>query len=137
VSLRSPAGAWLLARMVAWRCALPLLKRTLPLQRLVRIAATSRRRHPFSAEQVVAASHRLFGTRTVASSDCLERSLLTYRFLAEGGAEPELVCGLRRSDRELIGHAWVVLGGAPIDERSDAIAGYSTLLAFDASGARL
>jgi Transglutaminase-like superfamily len=137
VRLRSPAGAWMLARMLAWRVALPVLKRALPLPRLVRLAATPRRRHRFTPAQVVVASHRLFGVRTPASSDCLDRSLLTYRFLAEAGAEPQLVCGLRYSGEDVVGHSWVVLGGAPVDEAPDALARYSAVLAFDASGARL
>jgi hypothetical protein len=137
VSLRSPAGVWLLARMLAWRLVLPLLKRALPLPQLVRLAATPRRRHRFAPAQVVAASHRLFGTRTPASSDCLERSVLTYRFLAEVGAQPQLVCGMQRSGGHVIGHAWVVVGDAPVDEPPDAVARYATVLAFDASGSRL
>jgi hypothetical protein len=123
--------------MLAWRLALPLLKRALPLQRLVQLAATPRRRHRFAPAQVVAASHRLFGARGQASSDCLERSVLTYRFLAEAGVEPQLICGLQHAGEGVVGHAWVVLGDAPVDESPDALAGYSTLLAFDASGARI
>ena len=133
--LRSPAGAWLMARMLAWRLALPALKRALPLPRLVRLAAPSRRRTSVGPAQVVAASHRLFGERTGESSDCLERSLLTYRFLGEAGLEPQLVCGLQQADGELIGHAWVVVGGAPLDERPETVAAYPAVLAFDSSGA--
>jgi hypothetical protein len=135
--LRSPAGAWLVARMLGWRLALPLLKRAVPLQRLVRLAASRRRRHRLGPRQVVAASHRLYGERTEQSGDCLERSLLTYRFLGEAGLEPQLVCGLRRAETGMVGHAWVVVGGAPLEEPPEAVAHYPALLVFDATGTRL
>ncbi len=136
--LRSPAGALLLARMLAWRAALPLLKRALPLPRLARLAAGGpRRRLPFTPAQVVSVSHRLFGARAAESSDCLERSLLTYRFLLRTGAPAELVCGVRKGDGRVVGHAWVVVAGAPVDEQPEALSGYATLVAFDASGARV
>jgi hypothetical protein len=138
MSLRSPAGAWLVARMLAWRLALPLLKRALPLPRLARMAAGRRRRPlPFTPAQVVSVSHRLFGERAAESSDCLERSLLTYRYLLRTGAAAELVCGLRRADGGVVGHAWVAVAGAPVDEPAEALTGYATLVAFDASGARV
>jgi hypothetical protein len=137
VSLRSVPGAWLIARMLAWRLALPVLKRTLPLSRLVRLAASVRRsRLPFTTGQVVSASHRLFGTRSTESSDCLERSLLTYRFLLEAGAAPELVLGVDRTADGALGHAWVLLAGAPVDESPDALARYAPLVSFTASGSR-
>jgi hypothetical protein len=136
VTLRSPAGAWLLARMLAWRLALPLLKRLMPLPRLVRIAAGRRRTSSFTPDQVVSVSHRLFRERLPESSDCLERSLLTYRFLLQAGAAPELVCGVQRSGEEVLGHAWVLVGGAPVDEAPEALARYAPVVAFDASGSR-
>ena len=137
MSLRSPAGAWLLARMLAWRLVLPLLKRTLPLPRLVRLAARGQRaRSAATPAQVVSVSHRLFGKRAPQSSDCLERSLLTYRFLAEAGAAPEFVFGLQREGSEVVGHAWVLVGGAPVDETPEAVARYASVVAFDATGAR-
>lgn len=136
MSLRSAAGVWLMARMLAWRLALPVLKRLLPLRRLVRLAAGRRRPvSSFTPDQVVSVSHRLFGLRSPASSDCIERSVLTYRFLLQVGAAPELVCGVERSaEGMMVGHAWVLLGGAPVDEAPEALARYATLLAFDASG---
>jgi hypothetical protein len=137
VSLRSPAGAWLLLRMLAWRLALPVLKRLVPLPRLVRLAAGRRGTSPFTPAQVVSASHRLFRERAPSSGDCLERSLLTYRFLLRAGAAAELVCGVRQGDSTVVGHAWVAVAGAPVDELPEALAAYSTLVAFDASGARV
>jgi hypothetical protein len=124
--------------MLAWRLVLPLLKRALPLPRLARLAAGGpRRRLPFTPAQVVSVSHRLFSDRAAESSDCLERSLLTYRFLLRTGVPAELVCGLRRADGAVVGHAWVVVAGAPVDEPPEVLAGYATLVAFDASGARV
>ena len=137
MSLRSPAGAWLLLRMLAWRLALPVLKRLVPLPRLVRLAAGRRGTSRFTPAQVVSASHRLFRERAPSSGDCLERSLLTYRFLLQAGAEPQLVCGVGRAGEDVVGHAWVVVGGAPVDEEPESVARYSTLVSFDASGARL
>jgi Transglutaminase-like superfamily len=123
--------------MLAWRLALPLLKRALPLPRLVRLAA---RAGPgdgaVTPTQVVGASHRLFGERAPESSDCLERSLLTYRFLAEAGVAPELVWGLQRDSGRLIGHAWVLVGGTPVDERPEALERYAPVVTFDANGER-
>jgi hypothetical protein len=59
----------------------------------------------------VAAHVRLDG-----QDNCLERSLVAYRFLGRAGASPQLVIGVARDERGVRGHAWVTVDGRPIGE---------------------
>src|SRR5262249_36016492 len=91
----SPRDAWLLARMLAWRPALPLLKGRLALPKLAQLmwqapAAPARAGRADRVADFVPRLYRLRG-----DGICLERSLLAYRFLSEAGADPRLVVGVR------------------------------------------
>jgi transglutaminase superfamily protein len=135
----SPGAAWLGARMLAWRIALPLLKRALPLAALARLAwprRRSRRRRPDREALVAGVVSRLYGTAR-RDDNCLERSVLAYRFLAQAGAEPRLTCGIRRANGDVVGHAWIVLDGRPLASADEGIEDYTLVTAFGAGGARL
>ena len=131
---RSPADLWLAARTVAWMCALPLLKRMLPLPKLVRLMWRSpRAERSFEREQrTIQIVARLSRT---AGGNCLERSLILYRYLSRANAEPRLVIGMARPD-EYLGHVWVTVDGQPLLETSETLRAYEVVTAFDDEGRR-
>ena len=71
--------------------------------------------------------------RFVISENCLERSLVLYRFLAEVGANPRLVMGVRLSDTGTDGHVWIEVDGEPFADSTTAR--YARVLALGAGGA--
>ncbi|MEO7331161.1 MAG: lasso peptide biosynthesis B2 protein [Minicystis sp.] len=50
---------------------------------------------------------------------CLYRSLARYSILRRAGHPARFVMGLRPSEPEILGHAWVELDGAPVGETVD------------------
>ncbi|MGH2838282.1 MAG: lasso peptide biosynthesis B2 protein [Thermoleophilaceae bacterium] len=134
-SIRTPGDAWLAARMAGWRLVLPVLKRALPLSRLVRLMWSQRHprpRDPAREERIKTLAEALGGPRRNPRLDnCLERSLVSYRYLARAGAEPELVVGVSR-DQPVRGHAWVRLDGEPV---RDAVEEFEEITAFGRAGA--
>jgi hypothetical protein len=61
--------------------------------------------------------------------------LLAYRFLSRAGADPRLVLGVRTYDENIVGHAWVTVGGQPIHDHQDELARFATLVVFGPNGA--
>lgn len=141
--VRTPADAWLLARMLAWRLALPLLKRALPLPRLARLmwrpGSAGRSRAPERAQRVERLVDWLFAERDLGPGDnCLERSLLVYRLFSELGEAPELVIGMRRGDGgAVLGHAWVLVRGEAFRETAESLGPYVRMLSFGERGVQL
>jgi hypothetical protein len=124
-------------RMVFWRIAIRSLKGRLPLSRLVHLMHTapgSPRRRAAREARVVSISHRLCSGR-LGEGSCLERSLLTYRFLAQAGADPRLVIAVRRGGKSLEWHAWVTRDRQPVHESEDSLSSYLPVVIFDARGA--
>jgi hypothetical protein len=120
--------------MSAWAPSLPLLKRVLPLPRLVALMASeprARERDP-ALERRIARMARLIyrGRRGTFNNNCLERSLVTYRYLSRAGADPELVVAVRRGDEGVEGHVWVTVGGVPVHEQPDELEPYLPVLRF-------
>ena len=114
--MHSPGDGWLALRMVAWRLAMPMLKWALPLPRLVRLMWAEGRRSASEADRqrIVTLVHALYGPRGGRLLDnCLERSLVSYRFLAEAGADPQLVVAVSDAGGALRGHVWVTVDGEP------------------------
>jgi hypothetical protein len=140
-ALCRPDIAWLGARMLAWRLALPVLRRALPLPGLARLAWPRRRsafRRPEREDLVTRIATRLYGGGAVGADDnCLERCLLAYRFLAQAGAEPRLACGVRKAGGEIVGHAWIVLDGRPFAHATERIEEFTLVTAFGDGGARV
>lgn len=136
--LRSPWAVATLMRMLPWAAAFPLLKRALPLPRLVGLAASRPqygRRRAGREERVVELTRLLYRSRAVVGRDnCLERSLLAYRFLTKLDARPELVIGMRKGSDEMLGHVWVLLEGEPVHETPELLAGFVPMLVFDHKG---
>ena len=133
----SPSTALLALRMGAWMLVLPLAKRVLPFERLARLTSCDARGRRAREQEPV--TIRLASRLTrFSGSNCLERSLILYRFLGRGGADPTLVLGIGRgaSGRHL-GHAWVLVDGAPVIDSPAELSSYEPVLAFGPGAHRL
>ena len=133
-----PEDALLLARMLGWWLALPALKRVVPLARLVRLVqldTTGSARNPEREARVAALAGWLFKSRPRSARDnCLERSLVAYRFLGRLNARPQLVVGVGGEGGTVIGHVWVTVDGQPVLDAPASLEQYQPIVAFDADG---
>jgi hypothetical protein len=137
----SPRHALLFARMVSWACVFRVLKRSIPLPRLVRLARWRGHVRSLSNDQreriVVLARWASRPMRSSSRGNCLERALVTYRYLTATNADPTLMVGfadgVTATDR-LRGHAWVAVNGQPIDETDESLSGFQCIVAFRADG---
>lgn len=130
----------LAARMAAWSLALPVLKHLLPLPSVARLAWTSPRRRtsPIERKKILRIAILLSRFRPRKSRhNCLDRSLLAYRFLAAAGADPRLVIAMGKGDDRVLGHAWVTVDGAPVTSSSDSLREYVPVVAFGRRGERI
>ncbi len=129
---------WTLLRMAAWAPALPVLKFALPLPRLVRLLATTpkrRDRDVATEKRMTRLAAILYRSRGVGMRDnCLERSLVTYRFLGRANARPRLVVGMRAEETDVVGHVWVLLDGRAVHDPPEEVAGMTTVMSFDEAG---
>jgi hypothetical protein len=133
--ISSPSDAWLLARMTSWALVLPVLKYTLPLPRLVRFVAatgTGRRRAQLE-KKITNLSRVLYRASPLVRDNCLERSLVAYRFLGRANARPELVVAM---GEERVGHVWVTLDGQPVHDQPASVAKLVPMIVFGADGQR-
>jgi hypothetical protein len=74
-------------------------------------------------------------TRWSSGGNCLERGLITYRFLGAANAQPSLVVGIGRGERgEIRGHAWVLVDGKPAGESLASVSEFETVLTFGPDG---
>jgi hypothetical protein len=138
--IEGPSDVWLGIRMVAWSAALPALKHLLPLQLLTRLMWAKRRAapRPDREPKVTYLARRIYRARPFLRRDnCLERSLLAYRYLAREGMEPHLVLGARKSEGRIHAHAWVTIGGRPVMDGHEALGQFTSLTEFGAGGSRL
>jgi hypothetical protein len=122
--------------MILWSLLLPVLKRMLPLRRLVMLmwAAGPGGQARGEARPIVVLSASLTRLRPRLRSNCLERSLLAYRFLSRAGADPRLVIGVGNVDGKMAGHAWVTLDGVPVHEPPETVVGFAPLVEFGREG---
>jgi hypothetical protein len=121
--------------MMLWSLLLPALKRMIPLRRLVALlAGTGRGRAEASWPRIVRWSAALTKLRPRSRSNCLDRSLLAYRFLTRAGAEPHLVLAVTQAAEGVAGHAWVTVSGEPIHEPAASVTRFTQILEFDSHG---
>jgi hypothetical protein len=135
--LSSPRDLGLLLRMSAWRIVLPGLKFLVPLPKLVRLVAAPPRRStrsPAEERRIVRSALLLYRDQSVLRDNCLERSLLTYRFLTRANASPRLVVGMRKGEAGMLGHAWVTVDGHPVQESAESVAEMTPMMSFGADG---
>jgi hypothetical protein len=135
--IRRPADVVLFARMLGWAAALPVLKRRMPLPKLVETAVPDERAGPARRPETVVALSRWVYRIPFLRDNCLEKSLLTYRYLPADPGRYLLVLGVRTSDAEgSPGHAWLTIDGDPVHDTAEALADLVPILAFDSAGRR-
>jgi Transglutaminase-like superfamily len=123
--------------MAAWSLVVPLLKRVLPLKALARLMWTEGRRgrSPRRERDIVRFSFVLARLRPPRfRSNCLERSLLAYRFLAQTDADPHLVIAVSTSESGLVGHAWVTVDDRPVHDSAADVSRFLSIAEFGARG---
>jgi hypothetical protein len=132
-----PRELLLSGRMLAWAGALPVLKRVVPLSRLVTLMAPRHRSAPDEkrTRDVVALAQWVYRTRALRDN-CLERSLITYRFLPAGNDESRLVLGVRKGEDGPPGHAWLTVNGQPVHDSPQTLEALVPIVAFDLDGNR-
>lgn len=127
-------------RITAWTLAVARLKRRLPIERLVRIVSTepTMGRDPEVEAKIVTWAWRASRRRLGASPEnCLDRSLVAFRYLGWAGAQPRLYLGVRREADEMTGHAWLAVDGEPVREPVSIAQDFAALIEFDARGRRI
>lgn len=137
-AVTSPADALLVARMLGWALALPLLKSALPLERLVPLMARPGRstvREP-AVERRIGTLARLAHRAASAGrrDNCLERCLIAFRYLSAANAGPYLVVGARAAESGIEGHVWLLVDGTPVNDHWDKIASFTPVTVFDVDG---
>jgi hypothetical protein len=124
--------------MAGWAAALPLLKYVVPLQRLVRLLAAADgdgERAPAREQKVADLARVLYRSpAAVVRDNCLERSLVAYRYLSRANANPELVVAMASEGSALLGHVWVRVDGEPLYDSPEKLAEFVPMVVFDASG---
>jgi len=105
-------------RFAAMYLTLAVLKHALPLPLLVRWAWQDPRGERNRAAEHEAIRRMVWMRRQLGDMDrdCLPRSLLLYRVLSRGGADPTLMVGFSNEAGRVRGHAWVISDGAPVGE---------------------
>jgi hypothetical protein len=107
----------LVAELLVWRMALPVLKRTVALATLARLMWTADACRDDRDELARVRSVIDRGGRILTSENCLERSLVLYRLFARAGASPRLILGTKRDGQAAVaGHAWIEISGVPFGE---------------------
>jgi Transglutaminase-like superfamily len=131
--LASPTDSWLVLRMAGWRVCLPVLKRRLPLARLARLMWMGERARPVTVQRearIAELARIVFRSEHVSrAGNCLERSLVLYRYLSAAGVDPHLVVGITVGET-VRGHAWVIVRGEPVEEPPSSLAGLTRLVSF-------
>ena len=130
----APLAAVRLAPAIgAWALILPALKRGVPLQRLIKLMWPGNRRRSWPTAAVVRLTAAL-PHRVVGRDNCLERSLIAYRYLAQAGKHPRLVVGVRSGADGVEGHVWVTIDDAPVHDRPHALASFEPVAVFGHGG---
>lgn len=133
--LGSPADLLLLARLLAWAAALPILKRRRSVTRLVALMTpTASQRSNARIERNAITLSRWIYRAPLVPDNCLERSLLAYRYLVRDGREHRLYLGIRANEGGYPGHAWLTVDGVPVHEPDESLEAYVPLVVFDGYG---
>jgi hypothetical protein len=125
-------------RIVGWSLLLPLAKSVVSLPRLTMLMRANPRaivRDPEQEQAVASLTAWVFKTRPPGSRDnCLERALVTYRYLSRAGAHPQLVMGVAGTGKPVHGHAWVTVDGLPVHDSPSQLAQFRPILRFESDG---
>jgi hypothetical protein len=123
-------------RMAGWSLVLPLLKRVMPLRSLVRLMWLDGRvqRSAHREHAIAQFSERLTRRRPSFHGNCLERSLLAYRYLAETNADPRLVIAVSAREDGVVGHAWVTVDDRPVHDSDADVGEFAPIAEFGTGG---
>ncbi|MEQ1907211.1 MAG: lasso peptide biosynthesis B2 protein [Vicinamibacterales bacterium] len=136
--VRTVSDAILVTKALAWALVLPALKRVVSVKSLAAVMHQPQRRATRDADRerriITFAQWGARLTRWNRGANCLERSLIAYRYLCAAGAHPTLVIGVGRDPAGVIGHAWVLVDGQLVGEPQSAIASYTPAFAFGPDG---
>jgi Transglutaminase-like superfamily len=133
--LRTRADVWLATRMLAWRLVLPALKRIVSIDTLARAMRRGRGPRPAEEDSVVRLASWIYGSRPLTGGqNCLERSLVLYRYLSQTNPDTRLVVGFRNGERLVEGHAWVAVGERSMGADTDEQGPYAPLISFGPEG---
>jgi hypothetical protein len=140
--IERPRDVLLILRMLCWGVALRILKHNVTLPRLVRLARWRKdHRHdpggPDDREKIVTLARWACRPMWSVRGSCLERSLVTYRYLSATNVNPSLVIGMapRSEEVDLVhGHAWVEVDGQPVGESAASLSDFHPVMTFDAAG---
>jgi hypothetical protein len=137
--VRSPSDALLALRLFGWRLALTALKRAVPIARLVQLMADLPPRNlSRDTGEIVELVDWIYASRRDADlGNCLDRSLVLYRFISRNEPRARLVLGMRQGPGKLEGHAWVLAGDREIGANPDHGPGFQPLAVFDANGRKV
>jgi hypothetical protein len=133
--LGSPTNLLLLTRLLAWAAVLPILKRTRSVTRLVALMtpAESQRSNARIERNAITLSRWIYRAPFVPDN-CLERSLLAYRYLVRDSREHRLYLGIRAEEGGYPGHAWLTVDDVPVHEPDESLEAYVPLVVFDGYG---
>jgi hypothetical protein len=126
--------------MFGWSAVLPVLKFALPLPRLVRLMHAQCRREPIADRQEKIATFAAWAFKMRPErlrGNCLERALVTYRYLGRAGARPELVVGMSPGPEGGAGHVWVLVAGQPVHDSPERLARFAPIVSFGSDGERV
>jgi len=124
--------------MLGWAIALPVLTSTVPLATLIRLMARKPGRGRDAARE-----HRIAGLARLSHraaslglrDNCLERSLIAFRYLTAAGAAPALVLGAKRGvDGVVEGHVWLLMNGEPVHDSQLRISEFAVVTEFASDG---
>lgn len=135
--MQAARRAWLAWRMLIWAVAVPVLKRAVSLPALARLMWSSGAGPRDLAKEHDIAQIAWWTSRVQPRrfpDNCLERSLVTYRFLARAGARPRLVAGVGRVEGDIVGHVWVTVEDEPVHDAAESLRAYGTLVEFGDAG---
>jgi len=121
------ADVWLVSRITLWAVMSPVLYRILPLPSFVQLMTPSAPEKQLTPELLDRGARISSFVSFVAGRKkerigrmCLWRSILQYRFLRQAGIPAVFCVGVRKSGRDMEGHAWVEVEGRKyFDPRED------------------
>ena len=129
-----------MVRMLVWRLLISTLKHVVPIRRLVAIAGSGTPARAAAARfppqaRIFELARLACRPRLIRSQDnCLDRSLIAYRYLRAVGATPCLVIGLGRDADGVRGHAWLMLDGEEVGEPHTTHEEFKELVRFAGDG---
>jgi Transglutaminase-like superfamily len=128
----------LVLRMTSWALLLPVLKHVVRLPRLAELMWRDGMGSPSEAgvERVVrlASLAGRFGSLP-RRDNCLEHSLILYRYLSMLNADPHLVAAVQRRDGDMQGHVWVTVDGVPVG--AEDVSTFTPVLELGRGGSRI